>query len=325
MFNFRKLAIGLALVAFVVPAAQAQTVLKFGAGSASHTPEVKAAQKFADLVAEKSNGAYRVDVLHSGQAGGEREIAEAQQLGTFHFALLGGIVQNFDPALMVVEWDLLFKNDAHLNAALEGEVGEKISERLVNSLSVRPMVHFMRTPRILTTKKPVRNLADLNGMKIRVPEMAARIAIWEALGARPTPMSFPEVVPSLQLGTIDGQENPISIVTANKLQEAVGYLGNTKHLYGFMFLTVSDPFWQNLGDEDRAMFEEAAKEAAAYNNQITAEGESATYEELRGEMEIVEIDVTEWREAAKDVHLKFDNVEGFSELYNAIVELGAQY
>ena len=305
--------------------AQAQKVLKFGAGSAAFTPEVIAAGKFAELVTEKSKGKYRVDVMHSGQAGGEREIAESQQLGTLQFAILGGIVQNFDPALMIVEWDLLFKNDDHVKAVLNGPIGEKISERMIKHLDTRIMAPFMRTPRLLTTKQPVRTLADLKGMKIRIPEMAARIALWEALGSRPTPMSFPEVIPALQMGAIDGQENPIGTIAANKIQDVVKYLGDTKHLYGFMMLTVSETFWKSLPKEDQDMFMEAAKEAAVHNDKLTAESEADLYKELGEKMEVIAPDMNEWREATKDVYKKFENVEGFVDLYTEIVKLGEQY
>tara|TARA_Y100000815_G_scaffold233214_1_gene224568 strand:+ start:203 stop:1186 length:984 start_codon:yes stop_codon:yes gene_type:complete len=305
--------------------AGAQTVLKFACGSAQDTPEVQAAMRFADIVAEQSDGKYKIDVQHSGQAGGEREIAEGQQLGAINFAILGGIVQNFDPALMIVEWDMLFKNNEHVQAALNGDIGERISARMVNALNARPIAHLMRTPRILTTKKPVGSLEDLSGMKIRVPEMPARLAIWKALGAAPTPMSFTEVVPALQLGTIDGQENPVAVVSSNNLQEVVKYLTKTNHLYGFMFLTVSEPFWQGLSDEDRTMFSEAAAQAAAYNDELSARSEGEIYEDLSSKMEISDIDLAPWREATKDVYKQFSDVDGFTELYTDIVKLGEKF
>ena len=116
------------------------------------TPEVDASMHFADLVKEKSNGEYCIDILHSGQAGGEREIAEGLQYGTMDMAVLGGILQNFDPALMIVEWDLLFKNNDHVRAVMNGPIGEKISQRIVDNVGARKIATFMRSPRLLTTK-----------------------------------------------------------------------------------------------------------------------------------------------------------------------------
>src|SRR5690606_36087655 len=126
-----------------------------------HNPETQAAVRFAELVEERSNGDIQIDVLSGGQAGGEREIAESLQLGTMDFAVLGGIVQNFDPALMVVEWDFLFRDDQHVKDVLYGPVGDKINERLVDHVGVRNLAPPMRTPRLLTTSQPVENLEDL--------------------------------------------------------------------------------------------------------------------------------------------------------------------
>jgi tripartite ATP-independent transporter DctP family solute receptor len=324
--SFKSAAAALAVAVMLSPlSAAAQTVFKLGTTSPPTNPEVVAAQKFADLVKEKSGGKYRIDVLLSGQAGGEREIAEGLQLGTMHFAVLAGILQNFDPALMIVEWDLLFKNNDHVRAAMNGEIGDKISERLIDKVGARKLSTFMRTPRLLTTRQPVNSLADLKGMKIRVPEMPARIAIWEALGARPTPMAFPEVVPALQLGTIDGQENPIGMITSAKIHEAVKYLADTRHLYGFMLLLTAEPVWQKLPEADRKMMSEAAAEAATFNDKLVAESEEALMKEAGAKMQVTKPDLGPWRAAAADIYRKYANVEGFGELYESIVKLGEKY
>ena len=305
--------------------AQADTLLRLGVVGSPGNPEVDAAERFAELVEEKSGSEYRVDVLHSGQAGGEREIAEGLQFGTIDFAVLGGIVQNFDPALMIVEWDLLFRSNDHVRAAMNGDIGDDISQRLIENVGARKIATFMRSPRLLTTNDPVENLEDIEGMKIRVPEMPARVAIWQALGAQPTPMAFPEVVPSLQLGTIDGQENPIGVITSTGIDEAVDYLADTRHLYGFMMLLASESGWQQIPEEDQALFMEAAAEAAVYNDELVEASVQAGMSDVAERLTITNPDLTDWRAAASEVYLQFDDVEGFTDLYNRIVELGEQY
>ncbi len=318
------IAAAFALAAFAAPVS-AQTVFKLGTANAPGTPEVDAAMRFADLVKEKSNGEYRVDVLHSGQAGGEREIAEGLQYGTMDFAVLAGILQNFDPALMIVEWDLLFKNNDHVRAVMNGPIGDEISKRIEKNIGAHKIATFMRSPRLLTTDKPVEKLADLKGMKIRVPEMPARIALWKALGAQPTPMAFPEVVPALQLGTIDGQENPIGVIVAQGIDEAVGYLAETNHLYGFMLLLSSNTTWDRIPEKDRPIFEEAAKEAAAYNDELVAKSSKEGVEKAGQKMKITHPDMGPWREATADVYKQFANVNGFTDLYEQIVKAGEKY
>ncbi|WP_157961745.1 TRAP transporter substrate-binding protein [Acuticoccus kandeliae] len=314
-----------ALAAILAGPAAAETSFKLSAVGSPGTPEIDAAMKFAELIGEKSNGEYRIDVLHSGQAGGEREIAEGMQFGTTDFAILGGIVQNFDPALMIVEWDLLFKNNDHVRDVMNGPIGDEISERLQKNLGAIKVATFMRSPRLLTTNAEVDDLDDIKGMKIRVPEMPARIALWRALGAQPTPMAFPEVVPALQLGTIDGQENPIGLITSTGIDEAVDYLADTKHLYGFMLLLSSESAWDRIPAEDQAMFKEAAAEAAAYNDELVEQSNEKGMEKAAAKMTVTQPDLEAWRAATADVYKQFETVEGFSDLYNRIVEAGQKY
>ncbi|MAJ64873.1 MAG: hypothetical protein CL558_06110 [Alphaproteobacteria bacterium] len=312
-------------VSALIGTAHAETVFKMGLVGSPGTPEVDASMHFADLVKEKSNGEYRIDILHSGQAGGEREIAEGLQYGTMDMAVLGGILQNFDPALMIVEWDLLFKNNDHVRAVMNGPIGEKISQRIVDNVGARKIATFMRSPRLLTTNKEVDKLADLKGMKIRVPEMPARVAIWKALGAQPTPMAFPEVVPALQLGTIDGQENPIGLITSSGIDDAVDYLADTEHLYGFMVLLASENMWQRIPADDQEIFLEAAEEAAVYNDDLVEKSSKSGMEKAEQKMTITHPKMDEWRAAAADVYKQFSDVEGFTELYNSIVAEGQNY
>lgn len=325
MTHFSKAIMAAALLGMTAVPAVAQTTFKLGTVGSPGTPEVDAAMRFAELVEERSDGEYQIDVLHSGQAGGEREIAEGFQFGTTDFAILGGIVQNFDPALMIVEWDLLFKNNEHVREVMNGPIGEDISQRIRDNLGARKIATFMRSPRLLTTNAPVESLEDIEGMKIRVPEMPARIELWKALGAQPTPMAFPEVVPALQLGTIDGQENPIGLITSTGIDEAVDYLADTEHLYGFMLLLASETAWDRIDEADRAMFEEAAAEAAAYNDELVAASNEEGMQEAASKMTVTNPDLAPWREATADVYKQFEDVEGFVDLYTRIVEAGEKY
>ncbi|HCI46627.1 MAG TPA: C4-dicarboxylate ABC transporter substrate-binding protein, partial [Rhodospirillaceae bacterium] len=189
----------------------------------------------------------------------------------------------------------------------------------------RKIATFMRSPRLLTTNKEVDKLADLKGMKIRVPEMPARVAIWKALGAQPTPMAFPEVVPALQLGTIDGQENPIGLITSSGIDDAVDYLADTEHLYGFMVLLASENMWQRIPADDQEIFLEAAEEAAVYNDDLVEKSSKSGMEKAEQKMTITHPKMDEWRAAAADVYKQFSDVEGFTELYNSIVAEGQNY
>lgn len=320
----KRLVTGAMLAATLTLGASAAnaTTFKLATATPQHNPETQAAMHFAELVTERSNGDITIDVLSGGQAGGEREIAESLQLGTMHFGVLGGIVQNFDPALMVVEWDFLFRDDEHVKRALYGPTGEKINQRLIDNVGIRSLAPFMRTPRLLTTNEPVESLGDLKGMKIRVPEMPGRIALWKSLGAEPTPMAFPEVVPALQLGAIDGQENPIGLIASAKMYQAVDNLAMTNHLPGFMMLLIAEDTWQGMSPEEKTLIQQAAKDASDYNDQLVDELEQKQLDEVQAEMNVTEPNMEPWREATADVYKDFSDVEGFVELYESIRDTG---
>lgn len=305
--------------------AQDPMVIKLGLTAAEGTPEVVASHEFAKILAKNSNGAMRCDVLAGGLAGGERDIVEGQQLGTIQLSVVSGIVQNFDRAMMILEYEFLFKNEDHVKKVFYGPIGEKINQRLIDKAKLRMLSIFMRTPRLLTTRKPVNSIEDLKGMKIRVPEMPARVALWKAMGASPTPLAFPEVFTALQLGTIDGQENPIGLIYSARFYEVVKYLALTNHVYGFMLLTASEDWYQSLTPEQKGWIDKSAKEAAMFNDKYVKETEADFMQKVTAHMTVTRPDIGPFREATKDVHKQFANVDGFEELYSAIVEAGEEY
>lgn len=302
-----------------------QKVVKLGLTAAEGTPEVVASREFAKILEKKSNGSMRTDVLAGGLAGGERDIVEGQQLGSIHLSVVSGIIQNFDQAMMILEYEFLFKSEEHVKKVFSGPIGEKINQRLAEKAKLRYLSLFMRTPRLLTTRKPVAKLEDIKGMKIRVPEMPARVALWKAMGASPTPLAFPEVFTGLQLGTIDGQENPVGLIYSAKFHEVVKHLALTNHVYGFMLLTTSDSFYKSLTPQQRAWVDESAREAAAFNDKYVKQTEADFMEKVTKAMTVSRPDVGPWREATRDVYKQFLNVQGFGDLYTAIVEAGKEF
>ena len=301
---------------------QEKVLLRLGLTAAEDVPETISARKFGELLTSISGGAMTAEVLAAGLAGGERDIVEGQQLGSLQMSVVSGILQNFDKAMMILEYDLLFKNQEHVKKVFNGPIGETINKRLIEKAGIRVLGVYQRTPRLLTTRRPVKSLQDLKGLKIRVPEMAARVELWKALGANPTPLSFPEVFTGLQTGTIDGQENPIGLIYGAKLFEVAPYLAITNHLYGYMFITISEKSYQGLSSQQKAWVEQAAAESVKFNDNLALNSEKDYLDKVKPHVTTTVIDVTSWREQTKDVYKKFANVEGFTELYNAIVEAG---
>ncbi|WEK54732.1 MAG: TRAP transporter substrate-binding protein [Candidatus Cohnella colombiensis] len=277
------------------------------------------ALKFAELVKEKSNGTVTVDVFPSSTLGNDRDLIEGMQLGSVDFALVAGVLSNFYEPYSILELPYLFRDEDHLKKVLYGEVGEKLQNDLLANAQIRGLEFWVRGPRELTTNKKVEKVEDLKGLKIRVPEIPASIAAWQAMGASPTPMAFGEVYSSLQTGVIDGQENPFALISSNKLQEVQKYLVLTNHLYGYVQLTMSDITYQKLSPAQQKAVEEAAREATEFENNLVAENEIKLLEGLKvGGMEVIEVDTTGFAEKASTVHADFAKKYG-QELYDSIV------
>jgi TRAP-type C4-dicarboxylate transport system substrate-binding protein len=143
----------------------------------------------------------------------------------------------------------------------------------------------------------VKNLADLKGMKIRVPEIPVSVESWRAFGANPTPMAFGEVYTGLQQGVIDGQENPLAIISSAKLAEVQKYVVKTKHIYGYVALAMSEKSYQKLTPDQRAAIVEAAKEATAFENKLVWDNEAQLAKDLQAKgMQFVDVDTpSSWR------------------------------
>lgn len=300
--------------------------LTFASAYSEEDHQTQSLLKFAELIKEKTNGAITVNVEFGGVLGGERDVAEGIQIGTIDGAILGGILQNFDPALAILEFPFLFKNAEHIKYVMEGPIGEVINERMQDKIGMRFLSIIMRTSRELTTtKKSIRTLADLKGLKIRVPEMKAHIETWKALGANPTPIAFPEVYTALQLGTVDGQENPIPVIYANKFYEVCKYLAMTNHLPGFMMIVMNNKRYLSLPYKYRIALLEAAEEASKYNDGLLKDKMAFYLKTLKHKMTFTYPNTEEWRNATKNVYKKFTNIEGFEELYLAIKKAGEKF
>lgn len=196
----------------------------------------------------------------SSALGGERELIEGLQLGTVEAAVVStGALSNFVGDVGVVDIPFLFRDTAHARAVLDGPFGQELLGKFKQRGLIALAWGEQGFRHLTNNKVSVKGVPDMKGLKIRVTENPVHIAAFRALGAAPTPMSWPEVVSALQQGTIDGQENPISVLTSAKLWEVQKHLSLTAHVYAPMALLVSSSFWKGLNDAQKAAFVEGAK------------------------------------------------------------------
>lgn len=235
-----------------------------------------AARAFAETIAERSDGAFEIALRPAGALGGERDVIEGMQIGTVELTISStGPIGNFVPEVYALDFPFLFDDYASAHAVLDGEIGQE----LLASFQPHGIVGLAWAENgfrhITNSVRPIREPADLAGLKLRTMENEVHIAAFRAAGAAPTPMSWTEVLTSLQQGTIDGQENPIPIVTANNMWEIQDNITLTGHVYSPAVVAMSQVHWDGLTEEQQGWFVEAAQAAAAASRQTVAANEES--------------------------------------------------
>ncbi|MGI3169388.1 TRAP transporter substrate-binding protein [Pseudooceanicola sp. C21-150M6] len=262
-YTFRTLACAGAFFAFSAPA-MAQTEIKLGYALAEDSHYGVAAKTFEEVLKAETGDAFTVTHFPSSGLGGEREVIEGLQIGTIEATIVSsGTLANFVPETGVFDIPFLFNGFDHARAVLDGPIGQGILAKFDN-VGLHGLAWGEQGFRHITNNRnAIHTPADVAGLKIRTMENPVHLAAFNAMGAAPTPMAWPEVISSLQQGVIDGQENPLSVIVSVKLNEVQKYLTLSGHVYSPAMLLVSKPFWDGLTDDQKAAFDKAATAAAA--------------------------------------------------------------
>ncbi|MBO9677562.1 MAG: TRAP transporter substrate-binding protein [Acidovorax sp.] len=300
-------ALALAASAGSAIAQQAKEV-KLGYALAVNSHYGAAAQAWADSVEKGTSGAFKFKQFPSSALGGERELIEGLQLGTVEAVIVStGALSNFVPDVGVVDIPFLFRDTQHARAVLDGTFGQE----LLGKFKARGLIALAwgeQGFRHLTNNKhAVQKVDDLKGLKIRVTENPVHITAFKTLGASPTPMSWPEVIGALQQGTIDGQENPISVLASAKLWQVQKHLTLTSHVYAPVALIVSPSFWGGLSDAQKASFTQGAKVGALASRAFVDAVEKKGVEEAKGHgMQVVtNVDQAAFRTALEPAYKQY--------------------
>ena len=247
------------------------------------------AKAFADEMEKLSGGEFKINLKPAGALGGERDVLEGLQIGSVELTITStGPVGNFIPEVYALDFPFLFTSYDHARSVLDGQIGQD----LLDDFQPQGLVGLAWSENgfrhVTNSVHPVNTPADLEGLKLRTMENQVHIAAFEAAGASPTPMSWTEVLTSLQQGTIDGQENPIPVLTANKMWEIQKYATLTGHVYSPAVIVMSKIHWDGLSEEQQGWFVEAGKASAAATRATVSANEESGVALLRDNgMEVV--------------------------------------
>ena len=262
-------AIGLAcLLAWAPLAASALETLNLGHQFARDSIPDRAAHKFADLLRASSQGRLVVAVHPAATFGDEREHVALLRKGALDFTVAGDlIISSLSDQYRVVNLPFLYRDVRHALAVYDGALGAGIRGELKARGLLALSWHHVGN-RLLTANKPIRNLNDLKGLNLRLPQDAAWITTWRALGAQPRQVQFSDLGTALKLGKVDAQENPPNFIRASQLYENQKYIMLTRHMPQRQFIFASEKSMQALAPELRAKAHKAAQEASRWATSI---------------------------------------------------------
>jgi len=257
-----------------------ERTIKFGLNSPEGHPAVAGMKAFAENVAAKSGGKIKVQLFLNGTLGSDQATLSAVKGGTVEMAVMNsGILASEVKALEIFDFPFLFANEKEADAIVDGPVGQKMHAALQDKGIVGLSYWELGFRNISTSKRALNKVDDIAGLKLRVIPNAINVDWVKALGANPTPLPFPEVYAALEQGAIDGQENPIAVIAANKFWEVQKFVALTNHQYNPQSVIFSKKVWDTLSPAERKIIDDAA-DAATKNQRAQSRASLAANLEL---------------------------------------------
>jgi tripartite ATP-independent transporter DctP family solute receptor len=264
MLHFTKIAAVAALAGSVmVGAASAQTVLRSSDTHPDGYPTVEAVKYFGQLIEERTDGRYKVEVYHSAQLGQEADTIEQVRAGVIDLNRVSmGPWNGLVPETQIPSLPYIFRSPEHMRKVMLGEIGDEIGKGFEEHGVVLLTYYDGGARSFYNSQKPINELSDLSGMKFRVMQSDIFVDMVSALGATATPMPYGEVYSSIETGVIDGAENNFPSYDTAKHAEVAKHYALDEHLIVPEVFVMSKASWDKLSDKDKAIFKEAARESA---------------------------------------------------------------
>ena len=271
----KQVVVSVAMGVFAMGSAIAAVSGKVGHAMPDTHPQAIAMNKFVELAAKYTNNNVQLKAFHSAVLGSDEKQLQGVQAGTQEFYI--GTLAPLSSRIKEVQiWDLpfMFANKKEVYALLDGPSAKKMLDKL-EPIGVHGLMWTgMGFRNLSNSKRSVTKLDDINGLKIRVMANPVALETWKTLGANAVPMAFAEVFTALEIKAIDGQENPLQHMYANKMQEVQKYISLSNHVYTPVALIVSKKFWDGLSASDKAGVQKAADEVKLLQRQLLDEADA---------------------------------------------------
>ena len=300
-----RIAAALAMAAICVPVAAKE--FRSSDVHPEDYPTVMAVKYMSDIIKQKTGGKDSIKVYTMSQLGSEKDTIEQTKIGALDFVRINvAPMNNICPETMVPTMPFLFRSKEHMRKVLDGPIGDEILKACEKQGFIGLAFYDSGSRSLYTVKKPVKSLADVKGMKIRVQQSDLWVALLQAMGANATPMPYGEVYTALKVGTVDGAENNWPSYDTSRHFEVAKYYAITEHSMAPEMLLMSKKVYDGLTPDEQKIIREAAKASVPYMRKLWDEKELESRKKVEaGGAQIVEVDKKSFQDAMKPVYDKF--------------------
>ncbi len=289
---------------------QESRILKFASIQATGQPSYKGMEKMAEIVAERTKGALKLQLFADSVLGTEQESIEGVQFGTIDLYMgSSGALGRFLPSLDAFSAPYIWRDADHMMKVVRGPIGEELNDDLISQTGIRilDMGWFFGARHVATKGFAVHGPDDLKGRKIRMQPTSIYVDTMAAMGANVIPMDFKEVYTSLQTGVINGLDNPANTYAARSMWEVVDNISLTSHIMQNQVVVIGEQLFQSLSPDFQKILLDAAREAGDYQSDLTIKGDQAALDEMaKHGVVITQPDLAAFKTATADVYKKYE-------------------
>ncbi|QDO97955.1 TRAP transporter substrate-binding protein [Ferrovibrio terrae] len=299
--------LGLAVVAGFAGAASAKEFRSSDVHPMDY-PTVTAVVQMGKLINERTNGKHSVKVFGQSALGSEKDTIEQTKLGALDMVRVNiSAFNNIAPETVVPALPFVFKSTEHMRRVLDGPVGEDILKALEPQGFIGLAFYDSGARSFYTTKKPIKTVADMKGMKVRVQQSDMWVAMMQALGANATPLPYAEVYTALKTGVVDAAENNWPSYDSSRHYEVAKFYSRTEHSLAPELLVFSKRVWDGLPKDEQEIIRKAAKESVPFMRKQWDDRETASRKTVEGggAQVISDIDKKSFQSAMQPVYDKF--------------------
>ena len=303
-----------------------ERTIKFATQNPKGHPVVMGMEKYAELVNAKSGGKIKINLFPGGVLGSDQANVSAVQGGTLEMVVLNsGILASVAKEMTVLDFPFLFANAKEADTIVDGPVGRKLHAKLEEKGIVGLSFWKLGFRQMTNSRRPLSRVDEIAGLKLRVIPNPINVDWVSALGANPTPLPFPELYAALEQKAIDGQENPLTVINANKFWEVQKHLAITNHQYNPQSVIFSKKVWDGLNAAEKKLLDDAADEAAKYQREQSRALMNTALENIKKNgMSVTEFspaEVAKFREKMKPVIAKHAAAVGEATVNELMAEL----